>query len=563
MAQRTSKKISLSYLAAIYSHAYHFVGIRLILGELLGLPLIIILIGAVWALGWDWRLLFLFPLALLCSLGIADIRNFFSQTSQTFEELVTTYRKFSNCHFTHYRTEDYIKTLYGNSSELVDKNNDIHKPEFAKSMLSSRESFFGNYLRLIVIETDSNVIIPQLSTFAMNERAWIFLNENPQNMDGIQHFNVLHEIGHTNPYGMAGYSLKGVWTNFLISLPVIVLMVKWEVTSLILLVIFIAIFLSFNSLTIRWIRRRIRFVEELYADDFALERCPKHWFKDFSQHDIKDFAEMVCGNLSFEEEKNNSSTEFDAPMTTEQVKWRQTALINKIKRKLEGDNYEPVGYIPELSIKLIKFLLIVQQLILISLLVTIGLQHAELTTIRFIALIAVMLLIMFVGIIFGLMAKTLANHWDIKLGLKRNLTKTEQNNLDYGQKGFELREKFELWRHQKKEEKKDRNIDVNFTPPGINGILFLPEEIDLYVNREKLEAYIFHGKVIDYDISHLEYYSQNHSVVIVMNNGNRFDLGVRLQWLVRPYFLKAKEINIVRTENRKSIEKVIVPLQIM
>jgi hypothetical protein len=96
---------------------------------------------------------------------------------------------------------------------------------------------------------------------------------------------------------------------------------------------------------------------------------------------------------------------------------------------------------------------------------------------------------------------------------------------------------------------------------GSDLVLFKPEEMDIYVNKVTLEAYIFHSKTIDYaGLERLEYDPADHSVVVIRKDGVRMDLGVKIQWLVRPYFTKAQEINIVQTKDGKSIDGVIVPL---
>lgn len=93
------------------------------------------------------------------------------------------------------------------------------------------------------------------------------------------------------------------------------------------------------------------------------------------------------------------------------------------------------------------------------------------------------------------------------------------------------------------------------------GILFTPEELDIYVNKMTLEAYIFHGKEIDYELlDRLEYNTKKHTVEVVKKDGTRLDLGVKIQWLVRPYFKKAEEINIVQTKDGKSIDGVTLPI---
>ncbi|MEM7679739.1 MAG: hypothetical protein AAF182_01885 [Pseudomonadota bacterium] len=99
-------------------------------------------------------------------------------------------------------------------------------------------------------------------------------------------------------------------------------------------------------------------------------------------------------------------------------------------------------------------------------------------------------------------------------------------------------------------------------PSGKEGGLFTPDELDIYVNKVTLEAYIFHGKVIEYkNIDHIEYNPPLHTVDIVYKDGSRQDLGVKIQWLLRPYFVKAEEINIVRTEKGEQIDGIQVPIK--
>ena len=91
--------------------------------------------------------------------------------------------------------------------------------------------------------------------------------------------------------------------------------------------------------------------------------------------------------------------------------------------------------------------------------------------------------------------------------------------------------------------------------------LFTSEEMDIYCNKVTLETYIFHGKDVDYDpIHYLEYDPKEKRVDIVMKDSTRLDLGVKIQWLVRPYFTKAKEVSIVQTKDREPIDGTIVPL---
>ncbi|MGB0720548.1 MAG: hypothetical protein ACPGRX_08740 [Bdellovibrionales bacterium] len=92
-------------------------------------------------------------------------------------------------------------------------------------------------------------------------------------------------------------------------------------------------------------------------------------------------------------------------------------------------------------------------------------------------------------------------------------------------------------------------------------VLFLPEEMDIYCNKVTLESYIFHGKDVEYDpIHYLEYDPKEKRVDVVMRDSSRLDLGVKIQWLVRPYFTKAREVSIVQTKDREPVDGTIVPL---
>ena len=91
--------------------------------------------------------------------------------------------------------------------------------------------------------------------------------------------------------------------------------------------------------------------------------------------------------------------------------------------------------------------------------------------------------------------------------------------------------------------------------------LFTSEEMDIYCNKMTLETFIFHGKEVEYDpIHYLEYDPEHKSVDVVMKDRTRMDLGVKIQWLVRPYFTKAKEISIVQTKNREPVNGAVVPI---
>jgi hypothetical protein len=87
-----------------------------------------------------------------------------------------------------------------------------------------------------------------------------------------------------------------------------------------------------------------------------------------------------------------------------------------------------------------------------------------------------------------------------------------------------------------------------------------PGDFDIYVNKITGETYIFHGPDLPYDVDRLEYDPADHSVTVVTKNALELDLGVKIQWLIRPYFTKAKTIYIVKTKDGEAIDGIEVPL---
>ena len=103
--------------------------------------------------------------------------------------------------------------------------------------------------------------------------------------------------------------------------------------------------------------------------------------------------------------------------------------------------------------------------------------------------------------------------------------------------------------------------DDYWNPDGTPKPLFQPDELDIYVNKLTLEAYVFHGKPVPYEsLERLEYNPADYSVTVVYKDGHHQDLGVKIQWLVRPYLARATEIGIVQTKDGQSVNGVIIPL---
>jgi hypothetical protein len=91
--------------------------------------------------------------------------------------------------------------------------------------------------------------------------------------------------------------------------------------------------------------------------------------------------------------------------------------------------------------------------------------------------------------------------------------------------------------------------------PNTTARLFHPDQMDIYCNKRTREVFVFHGIEVNYaDIERLEYHYTEHWVAVILHGGQRLDLGVRIQWLIRPHWERTAEVMIVRTREGESVD---------
>ena len=92
--------------------------------------------------------------------------------------------------------------------------------------------------------------------------------------------------------------------------------------------------------------------------------------------------------------------------------------------------------------------------------------------------------------------------------------------------------------------------------------LFLVEEVDLFTRPSTNEYFIFHGKFVDYSLlkSFELHYDQNRIKVNLLN-GHTLDLGIELKQRIMRNLSKASHVDIIRTRDGESIERLRLPIQ--
>jgi hypothetical protein len=92
--------------------------------------------------------------------------------------------------------------------------------------------------------------------------------------------------------------------------------------------------------------------------------------------------------------------------------------------------------------------------------------------------------------------------------------------------------------------------------------LFKPDEFDIFCDKDSGLTYIFHIPELGCTIDFMEYDPETQHVTVFTTDGQKMDLGMRIQWLIRPYFARAQEIFVIRTENGKPQDGIEVALRI-
>jgi hypothetical protein len=100
------------------------------------------------------------------------------------------------------------------------------------------------------------------------------------------------------------------------------------------------------------------------------------------------------------------------------------------------------------------------------------------------------------------------------------------------------------------------------TAPSGKPFFFKPEDFDLYVNKMTGDTYVFHGPNLPQPVERLEFTAADNRVLVHTKSGAVFDLGVKIQWLVRPYFKRAKTVYIVQTKNGETVDGIEVPMSL-
>jgi hypothetical protein len=96
------------------------------------------------------------------------------------------------------------------------------------------------------------------------------------------------------------------------------------------------------------------------------------------------------------------------------------------------------------------------------------------------------------------------------------------------------------------EEKKRFSLVPGWLSKVRDPVLFKPDELDIYTNRVTNEAWIFHAPPISIEIREVEYDHKGKRMTFISEEGKRYDLGVKIQSLIRPTIEKISHIVVTQ-----------------
>lgn len=427
-----------------------------------------------------------------------------------------------------------------------------------KSSMSFRIMFKS--LKVFVVNESipkEDFVPAQIVTFPTLLGTWIFVPSKYERMNGLEKFQLLHEIGHLNmrAISLSKYnSMIGVLIAFFTCLFVL----YRDGFSLLGVAVLFLVLLLETTKTFLMSSNKIncQIADEMEADNFAFKHAKPEWFKTFPS---KSVAEKFCRRSGH-------------PYSTHEI-WINhftDALDSLRKGEPQEDcldrHYPKSNYRTALtSINYLKAGVFLSAIFI----------YGSPTLTDAVSLGAISLFVFFLAIVFSTSVKSFS-----ELLLRTFELKTDrESSIDF------LR-KYVCWytinsnKHPalkkalldsirvfclKQLDDYDDELEVN---PEIASLiqdrLFESHsDFDIYCDRNKSINYIFHGKDLDCEIDHLEFNLLSRRITVVTEDSTRLDLGARVRWLVFPELAKEQYIFINRTKDGESLGGVQVYMKVI
>lgn len=396
----------------------------------------------------------------------------------------------------------------------------------------------------------------QIVTFPTLLGNWIFVPARYENMNGLEKFQLLHEIGHLNmrAISLSKYnSAVGVLVVMLVALFVLYregfgMFGVLAVVALLLLELLNTYLMSSNKLV-------CQVADEMEADSFAFKHAKKEWFKQFP---AKAVAERFCLRSGHSR-------------STQQV-WIDH-FVDALERLREGGSQDDCldKHYPKASNKwaltAVRYL---QAAVFCSVLFLYGAPELG----EAVSLLVISMVFFLVVTAFASSVKSMGEL------LLRSFSKREDRD-----DAVRYMRKYVSWYTTRSERysalqwpllarardfclkqlEAHEALSEELNPiANVEGSLFESQaDFDIYCDRKKAVNYIFHGKDINYQIDHLEFNIATRRITAITQESKRLDLGAKIGSPVFPYLAREQYIFIVKTENGKALGGVQVYMKLV
>lgn len=557
--RQTLRRIS-TLVAALYRIASFM--IEVLGGTLLTMPIFALEIVALYVHGWSWQTVLLLPLAFLLSFLINGIltQNGIRMRDPSGGALLDLSSFLSKFQYTRFRLIENGPFLAG---VLGAQEARQHFPEaFGKgslrgSLMRGTLAHHGK-LRIVSLEDDNqrDAHFPRsLVTFAGWSGAWVFIPAKTHNLSGLQKFQLLHELGHISGQAIARETATSSITLYasVVSLPFLLLRAQDH--------LIVALVLGFSMALQAWRARLARqrrsqhqLTDEIEADHFAFACSRPEWFKDYPAEHI---AQRLCGSAS---------------LSPEEIQLRQQAFVSSLNALRAGQQPPKGPKIPGAPESWSEKIVFWSAL---AALLGAGAFYSPASGLHLLAAA----ICSFLALLGYAMAARLTDYMEALLtvnvgGVPRDdwtvdqVRSTKRSCLAISRRTqppkivvatYVLACNYIGQLYREEDAKATRHVGL---APGTSGTLFAPSQLDIFVKKTlPPQVWIFHGKEINLRLVRLDYHPQEHWVCVHSEDGSSLDLGVKIRWLIRPFWEDATEVIVARTEQGRVVEQVVLPLR--
>ncbi len=91
--------------------------------------------------------------------------------------------------------------------------------------------------------------------------------------------------------------------------------------------------------------------------------------------------------------------------------------------------------------------------------------------------------------------------------------------------------------------------------------LFDPDQMEIIVNRETFEAWIFHLESLPVEVAHIDYNHADNSMTFTSEQGHTYELSVKIGPLIRPVIEKVEFITVAQVHEGMPISWFTAPVR--